>query len=474
MVLGGLVPVSNFAPVDLDFLWSGEVVSGRVPNLLMKELPSNLLILALAAIPMSVQSQTVVDEDTTISEFQETFEETATLFPIPDYSGDFLNRPAFTGDWGGVRTQLAKSNGLQFVFDATQIYQGVMDGGLDERSDYSGSADYRVRFDSGQSGLWEGGFLDIHGETFWGGGVNLATGAVLPVNTDRALSAPAGNGTYLPQVQFTQFLSEKFAVTLGKLDTTVGDGNSFAHGVGDRGFMNLGFSFNPTVLTTAPYSTLGAGFVYFLAPRSSFTFSAIDTDGRIDESGFDTVFEGNTSYVGELNLGTQFFDKPGHQLFAFSYASGSFNSQNQDPRILFASDAPASTESDSWAFYYNFEQYLISSSSDPEQGFGLFGRIGVADEDTSFINTFYSLGVGGKGFIPGRDLDRFGLGYYYMTLSDKRIGLLTDDDEQGVELFYNMAVTPAFELSLDLQVIDGAVKNTDTAVVGGVRARLVF
>lgn len=279
---------------------------------------------------------------------------------------------------------------------------------------------------------------------------------------------------YLPQVQFTQFLSEKFAVTLGKLDTTVGDGNSFAHGVGDRGFMNLGFSFNPVTLTTAPYSTLGAGFVYLFAPRSSFTFSAIDTDGQIDESGFDTVFKGNTSYVSELNLGTEFFDQPGHQLFGFSYATGEFTSQQQDPRLLFTTDAPPSSEDDSWAFYYNFEQDPVSDPEDPNKGFGLFGRVGVADEDTNIINTFYSLGVGGKGIIPGRDLDRFGLGYYYMTLSDKRLGLLTDDDEQGVELFYNMAVTQAFEVSLDLQVIDGAVKNTDTAVVGGVRARLVF
>ncbi len=141
---------------------------------------------------------------------------------------------------------------------------------------------------------------------------------------------------------------------------------------------------------------------------------------------------------------------------------------------MFTTDAPPSSEDDSWAFYYNFEQYLVSDPEDPNKGFGLFGRVGVADEDTNIINTFYSLGVGGKGIIPGRDLDRFGLGYYYMTLSDKRLGLLTDDDEQGVELFYNMAVTQAFEVSLDLQVIDGAVKNTDTAVVGGVRARLVF
>ncbi|MGI9245003.1 MAG: carbohydrate porin, partial [Verrucomicrobiales bacterium] len=46
--------------------------------------------------------------------------------------------------------------------------------------------------------------------------------------------------------------------------------------------------------------------------------------------------------------------------------------------------------------------------------------------------------------------------------------------EQGVEVFYNLAVTPSFELTADLQIIDGAVKTSDTAVVGGLRGRIRF
>ncbi len=30
---------------------------------------------------------------------------------------------------------------------------------------------------------------------------------------------------------------------------------------------------------------------------------------------------------------------------------------------------------------------------------------------------FYSFGLGGKGVIPGRDQDRFGIGYYYLKIS---------------------------------------------------------
>ena len=163
---------------------------------------------------------------------------------------------------GGARTAIAEDNGLQFEVDVNQYYLGIWDGGRDESWDYNGSSDYRIKFDSSKSGLWEGGFLEIHGETYWGRSVNQITGAVIPVNTDPALSLPAGNGTYLPHVTYTQFLAENFAVFLGKLDTTVGDANRFAHGVGDQRFMNLGFSFNPVSLQTTPYSPLGAGFLF--------------------------------------------------------------------------------------------------------------------------------------------------------------------------------------------------------------------
>jgi hypothetical protein len=30
-------------------------------------------------------------------------EEEATLFPVPDYTGDLWERPRLTGDWGGLR-----------------------------------------------------------------------------------------------------------------------------------------------------------------------------------------------------------------------------------------------------------------------------------------------------------------------------------------------------------------------------------
>jgi porin len=170
-----------------------------------------------------------------------------------------------------------------------------------------------------------------------------------------------------------------------------------------------------------------------------------------------------------------FFEKPGRQLFGFIWSDKEYLSTAQDPRIL----APAlgivpSVEDDAWAFYYNFDQYLITDPNDSNQGWGLFGRFGVSDGEANFIHRFYSAGVGGTGIIPGRDYDRFGVGYYYLQLTDNRLGLLTDDSEQGTEVFYNIAVTPWFELTVDLQVVDGAGRFSDSAVIGGLRGRIAF
>ena len=53
--------------------------------------------------------------------------------------------------------------------------------------------------------------------------------------------------------------------------------------------MNLAFSFNPTLASLAPYSTLGMGLVFLPTKDSLLTFSVIDTEGTTTKSGFDTL-----------------------------------------------------------------------------------------------------------------------------------------------------------------------------------------
>ena len=185
----------------------------------------------------------------------------------------------------------------------------------------------------------------------------------------------------------------------------------------------------------------------------------------------------------------------GHQTFSAVWSNKDFNSLSQDPRTLIGSVLRGTSlkkENGSWGVMYNFDQYLFQMKDDATRGFGVFGRVGASDGKANPIAQFYSFGFGGKGMIPGRGEDRFGIGYYYLKVAGElrdtlpplirtRAGL---DHEQGGEMFYNMAVLPWLHVTGDLQVIDSAVdklpvtgahrKPIHTAVVPGLRAKIDF
>ncbi len=106
---------------------------------------------------------------------------------------------------------------------------------------------------------------------------------------------------------------------------------------------------------------------------------------------------------------------------------------------------------------------------DPSQGIGVFRRFGIADRDTNPVENFYSAGIGGKGIIPGRDNDTFGIGYYYINISNK---IRSAHEGQGVEIFYNFEVTPWFHVTPDFQIIDPANKAVETNFITGIRFKI--
>jgi porin len=125
---------------------------------------------------------------------------------------------------------------------------------------------------------------------------------------------------------------------------------------------------------------------------------------------------------------------------------------------------------------------------------GIFGRFGASDGDANIVHYFYSIGVGGKGMITGRPSDGFGIGYYYIDISNPTLtGLFQKTkllrDEYGVEAYYNFAITPWMKLTPDIQFVRPAQKHefnidngiadirrkeVDTATVLGLRLQMIF
>jgi hypothetical protein len=106
----------------------------------------------------------------------------AGLLPVPDYSADFWSRSYLTGDWGGVRTDLA-NKGIQIGIEWNQFVQGVSSGGVDHTTEYGATWDYTVNIDLMRMGVVPGALIRFRAESRYGDSVNLAAGPILPINT---------------------------------------------------------------------------------------------------------------------------------------------------------------------------------------------------------------------------------------------------------------------------------------------------
>jgi porin len=289
---------------------------------------------------------------------------------------------------------------------------------------------------------------------------------------------PFDEETTLTSVVFTQFLAQWFGLYLGKLDTFSGDANAFAHEWKTQ-CMSPGFGPNPVTFTTVPYATLGAGVLLRPTEAVLFNVSALSPDGTANSAGFDELDADGVVLAGELRVGIKPFGLPGHQLIGGTWSTKTFNTLQQDPRLRLTFlglplDVPVRQQSGSWSAYYNFDQFLYTTTADGSQGVGIFGRIGVGDRSTNPLELSYSVGVGGQGMLPGRARDRFGLGFYYGRLSRDLRGLLLDSSVWGMELFYNIAVTHWLFVTPDIQVIEPAATPASTAFLSGLRVQMRF
>ena len=386
------------------------------------------------------------------------------------------SRSRLTGDWGGVRSDW-EENGVTWDIDLLQTVQGVASGGIHENYESGGSTDIILTLDTEKMGLWPGGFLKLFAEGSWGNNIIRDTGAITSSSTDALFPLIDESEFTLTSVIFAQFLSETFGLFAGKIETLDGDANAFAGSRGKDQFMNQNFVLNPVTLVTVPYTALGGGFLYLLQEGEGYlNVTVLDPNGEPNTAGFDDAFDGGVVLTLETRFAVRPFDLPGHQLIGFVYSSEDFNKVQDYDRLLLPSDlTEVKPKNGSWCFYYNFDQYL-STESDHKQGWGIFGRFGMADDNTNPIEYFYSLGIGGQGIIPKRDKDSFGAGYYYMAnndeISDAISRFFFENKGQGGEIFYNIEVTPWLHCTLDFQVMDGSRKRGDTAFVTGLRMKV--
>lgn len=430
------------------------------------------------------------------------------------YAGDLWSRPRVTGDWGGLRDELAEK-GIVLDVEMLLTPQGVASGGRDTGAEFWGTAEYTLGVDTQKLGLWPGGFFNVYAlSSFGNSGVNEDAGAFVPVNTATILPEPGDTTTALMNLTFMQFFSEKFGIVAGKLYTLTADDNEFAHNW-RTDFMYTGLDFN-MVLDLFPFSAYGGGIIVLPWEGAEFQVSAIDPSGTPTNNDISEAFDDGVLVAAQGRVTIKPFGLVGHQLLGFGWSNKERLSLDQDPsnianflskerfprladpgpillRILerffpglVVPTQPANTVNSTWAIYYNFDQYLWSPEGHPDRGIGLFFRFGASDGTANPVKYAYNVGVGGKGIVPGRAEDTFGIGWSRVEYSDSFVPFLRQqlslglDHEDAVEMYYNASVTRWLNASVDLQIVNPGLnrgldssgqqlEDINTALVLGLR-----
>jgi porin len=404
----------------------------------------------------------------------------------PGFGGPWDSRTKLTGDWGGLRDDL-RDHGITFDISSTIYYQGTVAGGLEDSSAIGGRSDYILNVDGQKAGLWPGFFVRLHGEDVYGDSVNLFTGGIVPVNIGRAHPVFSGTAGALTELKFTQALSENFVLYAGKINTIDNVQQPFMPGRGlDAGFMNATLFWNVILGRTLNYATLGAGAAYLWKGYPVFSFTVYDTNDDSTRSGFDKLFNNGALFYPTVSVPTNFFGMPGHQSLWGAYSSGQYpvlahQSLTLLPQVVQgALPASALTKpiQGSWWITYLFDQALWVDPADKTRSWGVFGNFGVSDGKPNPIKWSAIAGIGGSSPIPDRKHDTFGAGYYYLGYSDDfkndaRL-FIPVRDERGLELFYNVGVTPWCHITADLQVNTATLSHAESSVALGLRTKIDF
>jgi porin len=392
--------------------------------------------------------------------------------------GDLWHREKLTGQWCGLRPALA-SQGVDLGMYWTQFYQGVAEGGLQQDGEYGGKLDYFLNLDGEKLVGQKGFFIDMHAETRYGTSVNRIDGLLAPANIAMSFPDAEAHVTSITGLKFTQALSENFALYAGKINSLDEYPLRYNGGPGLGGFMNTSLVFNPIAARTVPYSAAATGFAVLRNRLPVFTLAVMDPQERATE-GMDDLYARGVVLVPDLTIRVNPLGLRGIYNFGGVYSNAEYTSVDPSlylslPQIILFG---APKETGSWAASSNFYQALWADRHDPDRSWGLFGQFGISDGNPNPIRYVANGGIGGRSMSRRRPLDTFGLGYFYLGLSDSFKALaspiLPQQDERGVELFYNYAITPWCRLTSDLQVADPSTKAVDTVVIAGLRMQTIW
>lgn len=440
------------------------------------------------------------------------------VFGLPGtIEGDFWHRTQLIGDPDCKRTDLTL-RGVFIDLYSTSAYQRLTSGGLKTGNSYLQNTQLSINLDTARAGLWPGGLFHFTVQSRYGSSPDntFTAGSFAPEYAGLELPGPLFWQDTLPsEYSLIQALSKKVNVILGKInglfiadETLLGDRFRYYFANSNLNKNPIyGNFFNTTTLsavgvwTTTPWLTIAAGVhdpytePNTLAARAFqngdvnlyleaiFTYTAGGLPAQISPAF-------NWSNAPKIDLESPFGPLSPAQI-------------PQAVNVLVGNDSgaglPINYKNRNFFAISNFSQYLFVKEEDPSvtleklrtgqplRGVGVFGRLGyAAPEVSNTINRHASVALLARGLLDSRQYDSFGIGYYHNGISrglKNSIRRLTDGttvrNENGMEIFYDFAVTPAINVNAGYQhiwnpFVAGVTVNQDHADLFLARLNVVW
>lgn len=406
---------------------------------------------------------------------QETPAAPATPSPVVDTTRRAWTTSRFLlGDAFGLHS-LEADRALSFFVSSTQFEQGVAAGGFRQAFRWGGKFDMLAHLDGDKLGFWPGGEFDLFAESRLGQSIDRFAGVYSPTNLAMFFPVPDEQITAITGLKFTQAVTERFGVYFGKLNALNGDRARFLKYPLTSRFWNAAFNFN-MALDRYPYSTPGAGFYLATEPGPTLVVQVLESFNSPRTSGFRNIGQNGVFLYTQAAQATNFFGLPGRHVLGGLYGTGAFTDLTPAPFLNLPTSAVAIPKRTGvWTMLWNAEQKLWVDRDDPDRGVGLYTQTGLGDGNPNPVRWFVSAAVCGNSPMRGREGDTLGVGFYSLNLSPQAKSEASGlRNERGVELFYNLRVTPGCHLTPDLQIIRPGLGAIDTAVVFGVRLKFDF
>lgn len=383
----------------------------------------------------------------------------------------WIDRERLTGDWGGAR-DTAERRGVTFQLEATGFAQDMFAGDGPDQAEGGARVDALVNFDTGRLGWWDGGGFRTHLESRFGDIPLFRGGALWPMSTGTTLPLGDPDQLVLSSIYYTHRLGAATMLLAGKINVVdLLAGDPFFGGWGAHRFQNIAFVAPPSGVV--PATIVGA----VLSTRRgawSFTGMVFDPNDQTN-SWFDNLFQDGVN----VSLGPGWTGDVGGRSTSLGVTATFSTARGANlGEILLPPELQTGDKRGSYNVSVQASHLLAESAVLKGQGLGVYGRAAIADGNPNPIESSFVGGLSGHGMVASRPRDSFGVGYFYYdfseTLADSLEAVLPIGYEQGLEVFYNAAITGWLRLTADLQVVAPLPEERGMTVVGSLRLNVAF